>query len=79
LVITNYTRTQTRLERANAAYARLNFLHSHYQKAGKISNDDMLYTLAVLALEPKRWIEQYEWRNLNDMELCACKLAQPQQ
>ncbi|KAH8707485.1 hypothetical protein GQ44DRAFT_817462 [Phaeosphaeriaceae sp. PMI808] len=58
-------------ERANAAYARLNFLHSHYQKAGKISNDDMLYTLAVLALEPKRWIAQYEWRKLNDMELCA--------
>ncbi|KAM5479319.1 hypothetical protein McanCB56680_005641 [Microsporum canis] len=58
-------------ERANAAFARLNFLHSHYQKAGKISNDDMLYTLAVLALEPKRWIEQYEWRKLNEMELCA--------
>ncbi|GES63928.1 hypothetical protein ATETN484_0010000700 [Aspergillus terreus] len=58
-------------ERANAAYARLNFLHSHYQKAGKISNDDMLYTLAVLALEPKRWIEEYEWRKLNKMELCA--------
>lgn len=38
----------------------------------------MLYTLAVLALEPKRWIEQYEWRKLNEMELCACKLAQPQ-
>ena len=62
-------------ERANAAYARVNFLHSHYQKAGKISNDDMLYTLAVLALEPKRWIEQYEWRKLNEMELCACKLV----
>lgn len=31
----------------------------------------MLYTLAVLALEPKRWIAQYEWRKLNDMELCA--------
>ncbi|KAJ5050104.1 C-4 sterol methyl oxidase [Penicillium rubens] len=58
-------------ERANAAFARLNFLPSHYQKAGKISNDDMLYPLAVLALDPKRWIEQYQWRKLNEMELCA--------
>ncbi|OQE31015.1 hypothetical protein PENFLA_c002G04341 [Penicillium flavigenum] len=41
-------------ERANAAFVRLNFLHSHYQKADTISNDDMLYTLAVLALEPER-------------------------
>lgn len=33
--------------RANAAFARFNFLHSHYQKAGRISNDDMLYTLSL--------------------------------
>lgn len=57
--------------RALTALARMNFIHGHYQKARKISNDDMLYTLSVFALEPASWISRYEWRELNDMELCA--------
>lgn len=43
----------------------------HYQKAGKISNDDMLYTLSLFALEPVRWVRRYEWRELEDWERCA--------
>ncbi|KAL9098060.1 MAG: hypothetical protein Q9163_006205 [Psora crenata] len=53
------------------AIARMNYIHSAYQKAGKISNHDMLYTLSLFALEPYRWIERYEWRKLEDVEKCA--------
>ncbi|KAJ9647910.1 hypothetical protein H2201_001277 [Coniosporium apollinis] len=57
--------------RHNAAIARMNYLHSIYQKSGLISNDDMLFTLALFALEPIRWIRRYEWRDLTPMETCA--------
>lgn len=57
--------------RAIQAIARMNFLHSPYQKSGKILDADMLYTLSLFALEPVRWINRYEWRTLTDLELCA--------
>ena len=50
----------------------MNFLHSRYQKSGKITNNDMLYALSIFALEPVRWINKYEWRSMTDVELCAC-------
>ncbi|KAF3903561.1 hypothetical protein AA313_de0202344 [Arthrobotrys entomopaga] len=53
------------------AIARMNYLHSRYIKAGKISNNDMLYTLSLFALEPARWTDQWEWRKLTEMEKCA--------
>ncbi|KAL6713474.1 hypothetical protein ACLMJK_008939 [Lecanora helva] len=59
-------------KRAIEAIARMNFLHSRYQKNGKITNDDMLYTLSIFALEPSRWIDRYEWRAMNEVEMCAC-------
>ena len=59
-------------ERATKAIARMNYIHSQYQKAGKIHNDDLLYTLSLFALEPARWVGKYEWRGLTDLELCAC-------
>ncbi|KAI3392536.1 hypothetical protein diail_5547 [Diaporthe ilicicola] len=58
-------------ERAIQAIARMNHLHSPYKKSGKISNQDLLYTLAVCVMEPIRFIELYEWRPLNKMEICA--------
>ncbi|KAI9652223.1 MAG: hypothetical protein M1831_007132 [Alyxoria varia] len=58
--------------RSREAIARMNYLHSRYIKAGKISNADMLYTLSVFALEPVRWVNQYEWREFTELELCAC-------
>lgn len=58
-------------ERANSAIARMNYLHGRYQKAGKISNDDMLYTLSLFVTEVDRWVGLYEWRTLTDMENCA--------
>ena len=49
----------------------MNYLHSQYKKAGKISNQDFLYTLSVCASEPIRFIRLYEWRELNEMEINA--------
>ena len=48
---------------------------SIYRKANLISNDDMLYTLGLFALEPIRWISMYEWRSLTDMERCAMSVS----
>jgi len=59
-------------ERTIGSIARMNYLHSRYQKSGKITDSDLLYTLSLFALEPGRWVERYEWRSLTDMELCAC-------
>ncbi|KAF3901503.1 hypothetical protein ABW20_dc0106140 [Dactylellina cionopaga] len=53
------------------AIVRINYLHSRYIKAGKISNEDMLYTLSLFALEPARWTDRWEWRKLTGMEKCA--------
>lgn len=59
--------------RSIEAIARMNYIHSQYQKPGKnkIKDDDLLYTLALFAGEPTRWIDQYEWRKLEDFEKCA--------
>lgn len=57
--------------RTHEAFARLNYLHGHYIKAGRISNDDMLYTLALFVNHPVEWINKYEWRRLTPLEVCA--------
>jgi hypothetical protein len=49
----------------------MNYLHTRYIKAGKITNNDMLYTLSLFVLEPIRWTTKYEWRPLTDLERCA--------
>src|SRR3954468_13901841 len=51
--------------------ARMNTLHDKYKKAGKISNADFLYTLSVCVTEPIKFINAYEWRRLNDLEVAA--------
>lgn len=57
--------------RSIAAVSRVNFLHDRWRKAGKISNDDLLYTLGLFALEPIRWTAKYEWRDLTTLEKSA--------
>ncbi|EEP81080.1 conserved hypothetical protein [Uncinocarpus reesii 1704] len=57
--------------RSREAIARMNYIHSVYLKSGKILDDDMLYTLSLFALEPFRWIDRYEWRQLSELEKCA--------
>ncbi|KAI5244938.1 hypothetical protein E4T43_03502 [Aureobasidium subglaciale] len=59
-------------KRATEALARTNFLHSLY--GAKISNDDMLYTLGLFLLEPVRWINKHEWRQLTNTEIAAMGL-----
>jgi hypothetical protein len=59
-------------ERTIKAISRMNYLHACYQKSGQIKNSDMLYTLSLFTLEPVRWVQMYEWRDLTDIELCAC-------
>ncbi|KAK0659986.1 Mycophenolic acid synthesis protein B [Lasiodiplodia hormozganensis] len=71
VLIQDFIANSPESERANAAIARMNYLHSLYRKSGKISNGDLLYTLALFALEPKNWINRYEWRKLTDLEICA--------
>lgn len=58
-------------ERATAAIARMNYLHSSFKAAGQISNADFLYTLSVCVTEPVRFMRLYEWRPLNEMEVNA--------
>ncbi|KHN98023.1 uncharacterized protein MAM_04412 [Metarhizium album ARSEF 1941] len=58
-------------ERTRQAIGRMNSLHSPYIQAGKISNQDLLYTLSVFVTEPISWINRYEWRQLTDVEMCA--------
>ena len=58
-------------ERARQALGRINYVHSNYKQSGAILEDDMLYTLSLFVLEPVRWINKYEWRCLEDFELCA--------
>jgi hypothetical protein len=58
-------------DRAQTAIARTKYLHAGYRKSGKISEDDMLFTLSLFAMEPIRWIDTYEWRKLSELEKCA--------
>ncbi|KAG6006047.1 hypothetical protein E4U21_007407 [Claviceps maximensis] len=58
-------------QRTHQAIGRINSIHSPYIKAGKISNQDLLYTLSVFITEPIVWINRWEWRQLTDMEICA--------
>ncbi|KAJ5120992.1 uncharacterized protein N7515_008953 [Penicillium bovifimosum] len=60
-----------RSERAQTAIARTKFLHQGYRASGKILEADMLYTLSLFALEPIRFVQQFEWREMTDMERCA--------
>lgn len=60
-------------ERSVEAIARINYLHDRWRGKvkGGIRDEDMLYTLSLFALEPMRWVKQYEWRELSEVEVCA--------
>lgn len=62
---------EPRSERAQTAIARTKFLHQGYRASGKILDADMLYTLSLFAIEPIRFVKQYEWREMTEMEKCA--------
>ncbi|KAI1738168.1 hypothetical protein F4680DRAFT_426312 [Xylaria scruposa] len=71
VLLTNMVIGKPGSRRAMEAVARTNYLHSHYLKTGRISDDDMLYTLSLFTLEGMRWTDLYEWRRLTPMERCA--------
>lgn len=71
VLIQEFTSHQPRDERVIKAIARMNYIHTRYRKAGKISNEDLLYTLSVFITQPIDWIGKYEWRPMTDMERCA--------
>ncbi|KAF2401291.1 hypothetical protein EJ06DRAFT_529415, partial [Trichodelitschia bisporula] len=71
VLISEFTAWAPDSDRATEAIARMNYLHNLYRKSGLITDDDLLYTLALFALEPKRWIARYEWRKMSDIELAA--------
>lgn len=71
LLVVEFTGHHPQSERSIEAIGRMNYIHSQYQKSGKIMDDDMLYTLCLFACEPVRWIDQYEWRKLEEFEKCA--------
>ncbi|KAL8688427.1 MAG: hypothetical protein Q9224_004887 [Gallowayella concinna] len=58
-------------DRSVQAIARINYLHDRHRKRGMISDEDMLFTLSLFALEPMRWVKKMEWRELDDLEICA--------
>lgn len=62
---------EPRSVRAQTAIARTKFLQQGYRASGKILDNDMLYTLSLFALEPIRFLEQYEWREMTELEKCA--------
>ncbi len=47
----------------------MNYLHSRY--ASRITNDQLLYVLGVFACNPWQWVDKYEWRQMNDLEVTA--------
>ncbi|OLN83312.1 hypothetical protein CCHL11_03129 [Colletotrichum chlorophyti] len=58
-------------DRYAAAVARMNFLHTRYRKAGKITDNDLLHTLGDGLAEVLNVVDREEWRKLTDVEKCA--------
>ncbi|KAF2807423.1 uncharacterized protein BDZ99DRAFT_421450 [Mytilinidion resinicola] len=71
VIITEVVLNRPDSSRTIDGIARMNYLHGRHMKAGKISNDDMLYTLSLFVLEPIRWTSRFEWRHITDLERCA--------
>ncbi|OTB05543.1 hypothetical protein M426DRAFT_21856 [Hypoxylon sp. CI-4A] len=71
VLLTNMIMRPPGSPQARQAVARTNYLHNIYRRTGRISNDDMLYTLSLFILEAIRWTDKYEWRRLTDTERCA--------
>lgn len=71
VLLTNMVIGRPGSTRAIEAIARTRFLHAQYRREGKISDDDMLYTLSLFVLNPIQWVDRFEWRRLTDLERCA--------
>jgi ER-bound oxygenase mpaB/B'/Rubber oxygenase, catalytic domain len=56
-------------DRGLTALAKLNWIHGQY--GSKITNPEMIHTLAMFVLEPVRWTENYGWRGMTRLEKVA--------
>ena len=52
-------------DRQKHALKRLNEIHGRYN----ILNGDYLYTLSLFIVEPMKWVNKYEWRQLEQLEI----------
>jgi ER-bound oxygenase mpaB/B'/Rubber oxygenase, catalytic domain len=64
LLISEFVENGYDSPRGRAAIRRMNRLHG----AHAIANDDYLYVLSTLVLEPIRWNERFGWRPLHEHE-----------
>ena len=71
VLVVDLSQNPPQSEKCCAAISRMNYIHSGYQKAGLITNDNLVYTLALLAWLPIKFIERFEWRKLTEIEMCA--------
>lgn len=51
------------------ALSKMNWIHARY--GAKITNDELIHTLALFVLEPHRWIDEFEWRAMTRLEKVA--------
>ncbi|OTB08304.1 hypothetical protein M426DRAFT_263555 [Hypoxylon sp. CI-4A] len=58
-------------DRYATAVARMNYLHSRYRRANKITDPDLLHTLGDGLAEILTVVGRDEWRQLTDAEKCA--------
>ncbi len=56
-------------DRFRLALSRINYLHSRF--GSRITNEQLVYVLAVFAVNPWIWAEQWEWRGMNELEIAA--------
>ena len=56
-------------ERGLLAMSKINWIHARY--GSKITNDELIHTLALFVLEPHRWVDTFDWRPLTKLERVA--------
>lgn len=64
LIIREFCENPLDSDRAKTAIKRMNFIHKFYP----IENQEMVYTLSLFICEPPRWINEFGWRKLMDIE-----------
>ncbi|KAL4916852.1 hypothetical protein BDW62DRAFT_218449 [Aspergillus aurantiobrunneus] len=69
IFITEFLTSNIDSERGRKALAKMNWIHRLY--GNRITNDEMIHTLALFVLEPLRWIDRFEWRRLLEVERVA--------
>jgi hypothetical protein len=67
LLISTFSEDGWAGERGRRALRRMNQIHGRFD----IANDDFLYVLSAMALEPLRWNERFGWRPLIEAERLA--------